>query len=249
MHGIAHSRCDSLEHRPDDQGITPWEQAAVQAFLRDSLHLSDTHPGRVVTSHHEVFYAWRDGIDRGLLKPPFFVCHVDAHSDLGMGTPSWVYLHSDFLELELKQRRFPMEGDWGLNFASFMPYAIGNRWISRIDFITSESWQDDIPRALLSDGFPPIDAEFFRPPVHLEIELMHAPRILIERNHYLTDFTKIRKRIGEPVIPFDLLNCQSIEDRYSTTEWDFVFLSHSPGYVPHSADALLPVISSHINTF
>ena len=247
MHGVAYRRGDSPEDRPNDHGITPWEPEAVSNFLLRSLNVRGQHPGRTVTSHHEVFYAWRDAISRGLLKPPFFVCHVDAHADLGMGSPSWVYLHSEFLELPLADRQYPQDGDWGLNFGSFMPYAIGNRWITSIDFIASESWCDDIPRQLLSTKHIPNDAQMFKPPKSLEIELMHAPRKRIEQN--MTSFVKFRTPIGEPTIPFELLAHDGVGKRYSSTEWDFIFLSHSPGYVPESGDALLPLISAHISAF
>lgn len=249
MHGIAHSQSDSLENRPDDHGITPWTEAEVTAFLEDVLHFSEEKPGKVVNSHHEVFFAWRDGISRSLIRPPFFVCHVDAHSDLGMGLPSWVYLHSDFLELDLPKRAFPQEGPWGLNFGSFMPFAIGNRWISSVDFLASESWHDDIPKSLLTTLPNGQGSEFLRPPLNLEIQLMHAPRSVIEQNCYATNFLTVRQQVGEPVVPFHLLNAEAVGARYAKTKWDFVFLSHSPGYVPASADPLLDVIAKRIHAF
>lgn len=249
MHGIAHSRSDSLANRPNDHGITPWTEKEVIAFLEDALHFSEKKPGKVVSSHHDVFFAWRDGIGRSLIKPPFFVCHVDAHSDLGMGLPSWVYLHSDFLELELPKRAFPQEGEWGLNFGSFMPFAIGNRWISGVDFVASESWRDDIPRNLLVTLPSGQGHEFLRPPMKLDIQLMHASRSLIERNCYMTNFRTIRRQVGEPIIPFHLLNAEAVGNRYANKEWDFVFLSHSPGYVPEAADPLLDVIGKRIHAF
>jgi len=247
MHGIAHSRSDDLENRPNDHGINPWTEQEVTSFLEDVLHFSGEKPGKVVTSHHEVFFAWRDGISRSLIKPPFFVCHVDAHSDLGMGLPSWVYLHSEFLELEMPKRAFPQEGEWGLNFGSFMPFAIGNRWISHVDFVSSESWHDDIPKNLLVT-LPNQNAEFLRPPLELEIQLMHAPRSMIEKNCYM-NFRTIRKHVGEPIVPFHLLNAEAVGKRYANTEWDYVFLSHSPGYVPEAADSLLDIIAKRIHAF
>lgn len=165
-----------------------------------------------------------------------------------MGFPSWVYLHSEFLELKIPERAFPQEGSWGLNFGSFMPFAIGNRWISQIDFIASESWRDDIPKNLLVT-LPDQGEDFLRPPLELEIQLMHAPRSKIEEGCFINKFRTIRTDIGEPIVPFHLLDAQSVGERYAKTEWDYVFLSHSPGYVPEAADLLLDVIASRIHAF
>jgi hypothetical protein len=253
MHGIVHNRSDSNDSRPDDHVITPWEAEAVLSFLHDSLNLRASRPGREVCSHHEVFFAWRDAIARKILRPPFFVCHVDAHSDLGMGTASWVYLHSDFLELEVSKRAYPREGKEGLNLGSFMSYAIGNRWISRVDFVASESWCDDIPRCLLSDSSLSHETGSLKPNVELEVELMHVPRDTVRglryRSDICTEFKKVRKSVGEPSVPFSILDGKNLGGRYSAYSWDFVFLSRSPGYVPTSGDELLPGIRAYIKTF
>ncbi|MFY9328199.1 MAG: UPF0489 family protein [Georgfuchsia sp.] len=250
MHGRATNRPDSFKSRPDEHGITPWRKDVVVNFLTDVLNVQTPRPGRVVRSHHEVFYAWRDAIKRKSLEPPFFVCHVDAHADLGLGTPSWVYLHSDFLELSLARRMRPRRGIKGLNFASFMPYAIGNRWVERIDFVTSEDWRDDIPRYLLRDEPFTGTTEFYRPGVELTIELMHAPRAKIDENLSTGgDFIEYRTCINEPAVPFCILDGRNIGERYAAMDWDFIFLSHSPGYVPTSGDFLLKVISPYIVPF
>jgi hypothetical protein len=242
----AHGRADDPNSRPDDWGLTPWKADEVVKYLEGALKLKEKTPGRVVQSHHEVFYHWRELIEREALSTPFFICHVDAHSDLGMGMPAWVYLHSEFLELPLPARRFPVEGKEGLNFGSYMSFAIGNRWFSEIDFIVPPFWRDDIPQFLLTDKCT--SSEFVKANQELEIELMYAPRQQIKGHFYTPGkFIAIRKSVGEPRIPLHVIAQQSAAGRYEGRKWDYVYLSRSPGYTPTKSDALIPVIAEYID--
>ena len=244
----AHGRPDDPNARPENWGLTPWKPDQVVAYLDTALNLKTKVPGRVVQSHHEVFYHWRDLIERKELTAPFFICHVDAHADLGMGMPAWVYLHSDFLQLPLSERHHPLEGEEGLNFGSFMAFAIGNRWFSQLDFVVPSFWRDDIPQFMLIDECVARSGELFRPDRELEIELMYASREQIEATLYTPGmFLSVRKSVGEPRIPFNIIGQQSAIGRYEGQTWDYVFLSQSPGYTPTSADALVPVISAYID--
>jgi hypothetical protein len=244
----ATGRADDIDSRPDDHGLVPWDSGEVIRFLEGPLHVTGRVPGSVVSSHHEVFFRWRTLIAQHRLTVPFYVCHVDAHADLGMGLPSWVYLHSEFLELPLAARDRPLEGERGLNFGSYLAFAVGNRWISAIDFVVPTFWRDDIPQELLSDAYLAKSGEFNKPNKKLQIELMHAPQEKIESALIGGPrFTQYRRPVGEPAIAFNIIGQDAAAPRYRTQTWDFIFLSHSPGYVPTSADALLPVISAYID--
>jgi hypothetical protein len=239
------NRPDDPNRRPDDRDLVPWQAEDVVSFLENELNLKKPIPGKVVVSHHEVFFEWRTRIERDALTTPFFICHVDAHSDMGLGFPSWVYLHSDFLELPLIQRRYPQEGDWGLNFGSFMSFAIGNRWFSDIDFVVPPFWKDDIGQNGLADDS--LTRDMLKAGCQVKVQLMHAPREQIEACVRAgRSFTKIRRDVGEPIVPLNILPRSSIAGRYDVQEWDFAFLSHSPGYVPRAADSLRDVIGSYI---
>ncbi|SRR6266508_3521710 len=243
LNGAVYRRSDDINERPDDEGLVPWKADAVIRFLEDSLNLRASSPGSVVRHHDEVFFIWRELLQRNAITKPFFVCHVDAHSDLCMGSTACIYLHSDFLELPLLQRQYPKEGDDGINFANYISFAIGNRWIYEIDFIVPFFWQDDIPWWSLADESINCPRETFRKGTQLQIELMYAPRKEIRKRY---DFPKIRKPIGEPKVPLNIIPCKSLLNRYRDVHWDFVFLSHSPGYTPTASDALIPVIESYI---
>jgi hypothetical protein len=46
-------------------------------------------------------------------------------------------------------------------------------------------------------------------------------------------------------VPLNIISYKSLSNRYRDVHWDFVFLPHSPGYVPTAGDALIPVIVSY----
>lgn len=238
-----HDRPDDINARPDDEDLVPWESDAVIRFLEDSLNLRAPCPGKVVTHHDEVFFIWRELLQRNVMTKPFFVCHVDAHSDLGIGSSSGIYLHSEFLELPLLQRQYPKEGQGGINFANYMSFAIGNRWISEIDFIIPPFWRVDIPYWSLADESIDCPDETLRKGIQVQLELMYAPR---EKILSAASFKKIREPIGEPKVPLNIIPYKSLLNRYRDAHWDFVFLSQSPGYTPTASDALIPVITSYI---
>lgn len=60
------------------------------------------------------------------------------------------------------------------------------------------------------------------------------------------DIFSLRSRRGEPVIPLNIVEAELAAGRYTDIQWDYVFLSHSPGYVPRKADARLSVIGAYI---
>ena len=82
----------SSEERLDeeDYGSSVWCTDRVQGFLEKNLGLSKEHkiPGRIVCGHNESLYFWEELIEKGKLKEPFDVIHVDSHADLGLGCAS-----------------------------------------------------------------------------------------------------------------------------------------------------------------
>lgn len=95
------SAIDDPANRPDDYGIVPCSIEETTQFVEQRLNVSLGNAGAIVQSHHEVFYQWKRRIEAEELATPFKVVHVDAHSDLGMGSISWPYLHSEFLDLKV----------------------------------------------------------------------------------------------------------------------------------------------------
>lgn len=242
LDGRVTGRADDPNSRPDDWEITPWTGEAAVAFIQGALNLQHKTPGAIVQSHHEVFYHWRRLIGRGELQVPFSVCHVDAHADLGCAMPVWEYLNGDFLKLPVRDRAYPREGIQAMNYGSYMAFAIGNRWFTEVDFVVPECWRDDIPLNLLRESDLEPNGSLFRPNRSLQIELRYiSPDEVESLRCGGRPLYTIGQSVGEPRIPLHIIAHDSLGDRYKGVTWDYVFLSHSPGYTPTSADALLPV--------
>lgn len=160
------------------------------------------------------------------------------------------YLHSEFLSIEVSNRPKARYGRDGINFGSFLAFAFGCQWISEADFVINHNWHDDIPRHLLSQESYELVEE--RAPTsvlpygdyELEIEIMRTSRS--DDGTITWDIMEERKSIGEPTVPFNIVSLENVGARYSDTKWDYVFLSHSPGYVPSYADHLLEQIGEYI---
>ena len=246
-----HNRADDPSNRPDDEGIIFWPAHEVSNFVETTLNIGTNNPGRIVQNHDEVFYQWKTLIEANELTIPFKIVHVDAHSDLGMGFPSWPYLHSESLSMPVSERPRAKQGDQGVNFGSFLAFAVGCRWISEIDFVINTNWHDDIARYLLSGPSHKFVDE--RSPASvlpygdycLTLELMQIESFDLMNEGNLIER---RKPVGEPRVPLNIITIENIGDRYSNTSWDYVFLSRSPGYVPSYADHLVGQIGKYIQS-
>lgn len=253
LNGRIQRRNDDIFNRPDGFGIVPWSKDEVLNFLNSKLNVNGIFPGYIFVSHDELFYKLKDLIEKDKLDKPFNLVHVDAHSDLGMGF-DWKYLHSTFLDLPVIERHNAKGGDDGINYGNFVSFALGCRWISTLDLVINKNWHDDIPRKLLSkktfeiakkksiqDCLPYGDYKF-------EIELQKIDENVIEDIVYKQiNFFDVCKKIGEPTIPLNIITIEKLSNRYSKMKWDYIFLTHSPGYVPSSADYLLQQIGNFIH--
>jgi hypothetical protein len=249
MEGSVTGGDHDLANRPDQLEVNPWAAKDVVDFLENKLSIGRKNCGNIVTDHDEVFYLWKKLIESEKLSAPFNVTHVDAHADLGLGF-DLNYLHTDFLSLPLAERPDALRGDKGINLGSYLSFAVGCRWISGIDFVVNRNWSDDIPRWILSEkSFELIDPKLSPMPYdnyQLEIELKQIDKANISTLNSDRDFFNHSRTVGEPIVPLNIITTESIGKRFADREWDFVFLSHSPGYVPSFADHLLSVVGSYI---
>jgi hypothetical protein len=83
--------------------------------------------------------------------------------------------------MEVSSRPNARQGNEGINFTNFLAFALGCRWISKVDFIINHNWREDIPRRLLSQQSYEFIKE--RAPMsalpygdyNLEVEIMRIP--------------------------------------------------------------------------
>lgn len=210
----------------------PWDLPKVLSFLRRNCRLSGPLPGFAVEHHSDLFFRWRDAIDRGLLAAPFHVTHVDAHADLGTGDCGFDYLLTELLREPPQNRHSPRTGDEGLGDGNYLAFAIANRWIDNVTYVIGGRYVDfmDYPW-LPGDLLPPLFENF-----DLSSRTIRLPTL--ERRD-LREHMAVTDRLSplalEPPVPFDWLLWHEYE---ATEPFDLICLARSPSYTPAPADAV-----------
>lgn len=211
--------------RPDHLGHEPWAAADVIHFLEDQCGLSPDHPipGAVFETHDQALLYWQEQIAEGTLTAPFHVTHVDAHSDLGIGSPGPGYVLYNLLPQPLARRRdtAAQYAAHKLDEANYLLFALAGRYISSLDNIRNPKSRADIPQELLIPG--------------------HEDRILLRS---LTSALFEKQNGPEPVIPFHVYHDYTAF--VADAPYDFATLAISPRYAPKEADALIKVISRYL---
>ena len=97
------------EGRRPDKYYTPWSNAEVRQFLENNCGLNKNNPipGKIVETHDECFWIWKEMIASRTLIPPVDVVHIDAHADLGSGDSSYIYIFTDILNKPIEERHNP----------------------------------------------------------------------------------------------------------------------------------------------
>ncbi len=250
LHGRAtRIAMDDVADRLPEGIAPPWHPAHVHAFLQVQcgLALSRPVPGAVVTSHDGVFRLCRDLLRNGSLRAPFQLIHVDAHSDLGISTSCWRYIMGELLHHGPEGRSRPKEqGEGALSFASWLAFALAAGWVEAVQFVLHPEWRGDLPLTWVrtEDG-----AEAPHPAPHEEADYRVEMAALSQAQVECVSDTRcwIRRMPGVDLVvdvPFGLVPMDRFAD---SGGFDLVVLSHSPGYTPASADALIPVIKRYID--
>lgn len=233
VHGTANCR-DSNSPRLDAEEYPPWELNRAIAFLREQCLLDGPRPGFAVEHHGELFFRWRDAIDRGVLVPPFHVTHVDAHADLGLGDSGYEHLLTELLDRPLEERRNPRVGVGGLVDGNYLAFAIANQWISGLDYVIGGRRDDcgdhnesPYPGDLLRYLFEEFDprTRTIRLPL-LDLDNLRSNLLSVDG---------LQPLALEPPVPF---TWNAIQQFQAPEPFDFVCLARSPGFTPEASDEL-----------
>ena len=215
--------------RLDAADYPPWPLAQVFSFLRERCGLARRLPGFVVEHHGELFPLWRDAIDAGLLTPPFHVTHVDAHADLGLGDFGYSYLMTSLLFEEPAHRRFPKEGEGGLEDGNYLSFAIACRWLSELVYVHNGSSGGDDVLPYYREGFD-LGAE--------NLQLVGICSLEELRDNLRTP-ENLQVDHREPTVPFQAV----IWDEFQADHpFDFICLARSPPFTPPESDPIFDEI-------
>jgi len=224
--------------------IEPWSKKKVIDFLEIELGLSKKRKvlGCCLNHHHEVYFKWKKLIEMNLLNTPFNIYHIDAHSDLGNNDPIWKKLTSKIVKLPLKERVLACKDDLTCN--NYLSIAIANRWLNSLIFIKNENWYIDLAPYLLTEKSFEDYKNYNRKISSCDFELEIK---YLDYNLYHEDFYSVAKSVGEPIIPFKIIDIKKLKGIYNKTKWDYIYLANSPDYTPESADYLMEVIKEYID--
>ena len=211
--------------RPCLEGHEPWSKENVTAFLEEQCGLSKEHPvpGKIFQTHDEALRFWKERIEEGCLDVPFWVTHIDAHSDLGIGKPGPGFVLSTVLTQEPSKRTglsrwYEMNQ---LDEANYLLFALAFRWISKLDNVRNPNSRPDIPRELLLQG--------------------RTDRIRLES---FASWLLEGRNGPEPVVPFSVY--EDYNTFFAETAFDYMTVAVSPRYAPKEADELLSIFESYL---
>jgi hypothetical protein len=229
---------DPIAYRPpggrlDENAYTCWPEARLRDFLERQCGLctSNPIPGRFAVEHEEAFdvlacaYEAHGQID---------LTHVDGHADLGMGDSSWLYMHTDLLQLPMPCRGTPTRGRTGMNSGSWVAFAAAAGWLAQVAFVFPDRASDDLPAMYLHNGNPATRL--------LEFKRYEKADVYAAEQHFrpLSEFTPVE---CDPAIPFEKL---TLKNFVTTKPFKLGFICQSPDYTPESADALIPIIREYV---
>jgi hypothetical protein len=234
VYGSEHFRSSDAPRLNADEH-PPWDLAKVVDFLESRCLIRDRLPGFAVEHHGDLFFQWRDAIERGLLVPPFHVTHVDAHADLGLGDSGYIYLLTELLREPVEGRRNVRVGEDALGDGNYLAFAIANRWIAELTFAIGGGWEDlddeaDYPWTP-SDLLIYLLDNFDRWSRTIRLPLLDAQNL--QDNLAYTD--RLKPLALEPPVPFTWEVCQRFQ---AAAPYDVICLARSPAFTPASADLI-----------
>ena len=235
----------------EDYGDSVWTADQVRQFLENNLGLSKEHkiPGRIVSGHNESLFFWEELIAKEKLHDPFDVIHVDSHADLGLGTASWSFLQSRFLELPIATRRKIRDYEFngkieGISIGDYLLWAVAYRMVSSITYCANPNGdKNDYVLDTLKDFH---EEYIWDTPVKNYIQLK------FNRNIEMPDFgspeaMKIRYLKGAIKDPeVELLIIPTVEGVKFNGDFDYAVMAQSPNYTPQSADFIMDIFREYI---
>jgi hypothetical protein len=224
----------------EDYAITP--KTTIDHFLMQRCGLSSSFPkpGGVFEEHDELFDTLNELVQSKQLKVPFELVHVDAHADLGMG--QWCpfeHLLTDLMHRPVHERTIPVRGQNGLNRGTVMLFIAACEWISKFHYVHHPDDGSDFRELLLdwNDETEQISLQIPKCTTD-EMDRVTSYGATVDRWKMLSECC-----IPGRLIPFEL---STIDSYAGPSDFDFVFLTRSPGFTPCKADAIFEKIRSMI---
>jgi hypothetical protein len=220
------------DERPDPGEHTVRPADGAIELLRARCGLTHRTPGFLTETHVQLFPAWRQAIEAGILRTPFHVTHVDGRADLGLGDTGHEYLMTSLLFEESADRAYPspLADQVGLTEGNFLLYAIACRWIGDLTYVHLDGVEYEEFHFTLKDFQPGSDA--------IQLRAMTPAAY----THWMRSGFRGKPVIAnvEPEVPYQRLLWHEFQ---AQQPYDFVCLTRSPLYAPLTADPLYELIA------
>ena len=214
--------------RPSLKEARPWEEAEVRRFLEENCGLCRERPvpGAVFVTHDGALGYWEALLKRGALTAPFWVTHVDAHSDLGIGRPGPAFVLESVLSRP-PARRVDLPryiADQKLDEANYLLFALAFCWVSHLENVRNPHSRSDVPERIAVYG----------PGGEIEaLQLQSSVSRLIPALDY-----------HEPRVGYRAY--ADFRDFSADAPYDFATLAISPRYAPREADFIARLFREYI---
>lgn len=245
-------------------------ESDVRRFLESQCGLShERRPlARCVRKHDDAFDTWKDWLAGGTLTAPFQVVHVDAHADLGLGDAGYIYLLTELLALPVAERSNPLRGPDGMGEGNYLAFALANRWISELVYVTPAEpphlaaereasmrewsrmmgWNDAVAQVMLAEDPDKCPAQDLMG-VHFHRCDPRTGRLELKRYATRDDVVEAaghrdcerRVMAHEPQVPFSVVSAPA----FRVEGFTHLLVAHSPRYTPEAADPLLTVFREY----
>jgi hypothetical protein len=219
--------------RLDNDFYSSWSEVRLRQFLERQCGLStkDLLPGVFVEQHDSAYDELANIYER---HGPIDLTHVDGHADLGMGDPSWVYMHKVLLQLPMAQRGSPLRGNDGMNLGSWLVYVAAAGWLKQVTFVHPHEGANDLPPLYFRNADPSTRI--------LELKRYDQADLGSSTPDY-EKLSKVAPAQTDPEIPFKTVTLDAF---MAPATFNFCLLCQSPSYTPTSADALIPIIREYV---
>jgi hypothetical protein len=235
LNGIAYTASNT--GRQPSTNFLPWSERRVRRFLEGRLGLSRDNPinGRVVINHDQAFDFWGQLVQSGKLAPPFDICHIDSHSDLGSGISGFIYLMTEFMKINPADRYFKVKREQ-VGCGDYLAFAIACRWVSILRWIYHPERHDDLPWWHFKTIRPRSGIVQLKRMAWAEFD-----QNLPEMHEYPDILPGLE---SEPQVQFKM---QSWRNFVAKGTFNYLVLSQSPGFTPVESDRLIPIILEYIH--
>ena len=227
--------------RLNKKNFIPWNTGQVECFLEKNLGLDKNNPisGKLFTHHDEVFY-WCQDFRKSENYEPISIVHVDAHSDMATGVDGcFLYIMETMLRKPIKERHEIQDaGEWqNLSPGNYLIFMAACEWINKITFVKHHQSNETYNSLFFQNNDVStnnIQLKSYEPNILRKLAM--GTNLFDEIiNHTPITLTNL--------VPFTEIKwCDYIE----TNKYDYIFLTQSPSFTPHSSDKLMDTIKMYM---